>query len=77
MPIFIHSRDLISAEPSVSTTSAGTIKTIGGVPGGGTISAGLDRLPATRRVWASFSKFMTWRTLQETIGRVPAKDLPF
>ena len=48
MPIFIHSRDVISAQPSVSTTSAGTIKTIGGVPGGGTISAGLDRLPATR-----------------------------
>ena len=51
MPIYRHTRDIISAEPSVSTTPAGTIKTIGGVTGGGTISARLDRLPATRSVW--------------------------
>ena len=37
MPVHKHTRDMISAEPSVSATPAGTIKTISGVTGGGTI----------------------------------------
>ena len=69
MPVHKHTRDMISAEPSVSATPAGTFKTIGGVTGGGTISARLDRLPATRSVWKLVicSAWLLFRTLRPAV----------